>query len=360
MASREETVKLTSRDREILKDVILTFLGSGEPVSSRSVAKHRRHGLSAASIRNVMADLEELGYLSQPHTSAGRIPTVSAYHLFIDALMGSRRLPATARRQIERSLSQPDQDAEGLMSSASHLLSELSQQIGLVVTPAMGGTTLRSISFIPLTEERVLCVLVSTSGFIENKVIENPASLVRRDLIHVSNYLTDNFGGLTLRQIRDRLLRMMSDERLQVDRLMSNAISLARRALDRGGEPEVFVEGTSAVLSQPELSDIERVRKLLETFADKARLVDLLNQVIEGTGVRVVIGDESDLTSDLDFSLVAAPYGIGERPLGTLGIFGPSRMDYQKVVPLVHYLGDRLSQALEETFAEARGGPERA
>jgi heat-inducible transcriptional repressor len=346
----ERAPQLTPRDREILRDVVATFLGTGEPVSSRRVAKLRQHGLSAATIRNVMADLEDLGLLLQPHTSAGRVPTESGYHVYIDSLMPSRGVPPELRRQIDDSL-KAEGGGEELTSMASHLLSELSQQIGIVVVPALGETVLRSISFVPLSGKRALCVLVSANGFVDSKVVETQRQVPREELIRISNYLTDNFGGQTLRQIRDRLLGLMAEERAQMDRLLASAMELARQALVAGDPPDLLVEGTSSILTRPELADVERVRRLLDTFADKARLVQLLSRLIEGEGVRVVIGQESDLTSDLDFSLVATSYGAGDQALGTMGIFGPSRMDYSAVIPLVNYLGARLSQALERTMA---------
>src|SRR6185295_15289736 len=170
MPETRDHAGLSGRDREILKDVILTYILSAEPVSSRSVAKHGKLGLSAASIRNVMADLEEWGYLMQPHTSAGRVPTSAAYHLFIGSMMEARAVPARERRYIQESLKAGG--ADELMGSASHLLSELSSQVGIVVTPAMGETVLRAVDFIPVSGRKVLCVVVSSSGFIDNKVIE--------------------------------------------------------------------------------------------------------------------------------------------------------------------------------------------
>jgi heat-inducible transcriptional repressor len=345
----ESPSRLTPRDREILRDVVATFLGTGEPVSSRRVAKLRRHGLSAATIRNVMADLEDLGLLLPPHTSAGRVPPEIGYHVYIHSLMPSRAVPVELKRQIDDSLT-PEGSGEELTSVASHLLSELSQQIGIVVVPALGETVLRSISFVPLSGSRALCVLVSANGFVDSKVIETERQVPREELIRISNYLTDSFGGQTLRQVRDQLLGLMAEDRAQMDRLLASAMDLARQALI-AGDPDLLVEGTSTVLARPELSDIDRVRRLLDTFDDKARLVQLLNRLIEGEGVRVVIGQESDLTSELDFSLVATSYGSGDQALGTMGIFGPSRMDYAAVIPLVNYLGDRLSRALDRTLA---------
>jgi heat-inducible transcriptional repressor len=348
--------KLSPRDREILRDVIMTYILSAEPVSSRSVAKRGSLGLSAATIRNVMADLEELGYLAQPHTSAGRVPTRAAYHLFIESLMEQRTLTPSERRYIDETLQGHPADAEELMGVTSHLLSEMSNQVGIVVAPTMGETVLRAVDFVPVADRKVLCVVVSTTGFIDNKLIETEEEIPREELVRVSNYLTDNFAGLTLRQIRDRLLHTMAEERAQVDRMLARTLELARKGLDSRPGQEVRVDGTSALLAQPELADIHRVRRMFDAFADKAKLVQMLNQCMNGSGVRVLIGEDSALTSELDFSLVATAYGVGDNQLGTLGIFGPTRMEYQKVIPLVHYLGERLSRALGESFS---GGLER-
>lgn len=352
MTTSETVKELSERDREILKDVIGTFVLTGDPVSSRSVAKHRRHGLSAATIRNVMADLEEQGLLSQPHTSAGRVPTGEGYHLYIESLMPRAALPEDEKRYIDASLPGGSPEGERLMSSASHVLSELSDKIGIVMTPAIGKTVLKAISFVKLSGCRVLCVVVSGSGFVDNKVIETTEPIDRDELIRISNYLTDNFHGFSLIEIRERLLALMAEERVKVDLLLARSIDLARGALSDQHGPELLVEGTNAVLRMPELADLERVKKLLDKFADTIGIVQILSQVNTGRGVRVLIGDESDLTSDLDFSLVTTGYGVPGRTLGSLGVFGPSRMEYPKVIPLVHYLGERLSQALETVYGE--------
>jgi heat-inducible transcriptional repressor len=263
--------------------------------------------------------------------------------------MGAQTVPARVRRYIDEHLREAPADADGLVAVTSHLLSELSQQVGIVVCPAIGETVLRAIEFVPLTGSRVLVVIVSESGFVDNKVIDTDKPLPREELVRSSNYLTESFAGLTLRQIRDRLLVAMAEERAKVDELLGSTLELARRSLDLAAGREVLVDGTSAVLAQPELADVLRVRRLIETFADKARLVKMLNACVRGQGVRVVIGEDSDLTSELDFSLVATRYGVGDRERGTLGIFGPSRMEYQRVIPLVHYLGETLSQMLTST-----------
>jgi len=342
-------VELSARDREILKDVVHTFLVSGVPVSSRLVARHTQHGISAATIRNVMADLEDLGYLDQPHTSAGRVPTGSGLHFYIESLMEARDVPDEERRRIEGELASSGSDAGHLVGTATQLLSSLSGQIGILVTPVFGDTVLQAVDFVPLSGRRVLCVVVSTTGFVENKLIEADEELSREELVRISNYLTESFRGQTLRSIREQLLTRMSEERAQVDALLARAIRLASRGLDPRGEPELVIEGTSSLLARAELGDVEKVRRLLDAFADRQRLVQLLGQCLAGNGVRVLIGDDSEVTSDLGLTLVARPFGAEDSARGTLGILGPARMPYDRIIPLVDYLGESLGRALEES-----------
>jgi heat-inducible transcriptional repressor len=344
---------LNPRDREILRDIVRNFIEIGLPVSSRTVAKGQRLGLSAATIRNTMADLEEAGYLSQPHSSAGRVPTEAGYHTYIESLMPARKIQDADKRRIDEHLPQ-EADSEELMARAGQVLSDLTHQIGIVLTPAVGDTSLRTLTLVPLSGARVLCVIVSTAGFVDHKVIELEAPIGREGLAEASNYLTDQFGGMTLRQARDELLRLMARERAQVDGWLAATLAAAQQALGAGPGADVLVEGTSAVLTQPELADVNRVRKLVEKFNNRAQLVTVLNQLIKGRGVRVIIGEESELTSDVDFSLVATTYGTEEQHLGSVGIFGPSRMEYERVIPLVDYLGEKLSNALQATASGLR------
>ena len=337
---------LLARDREILKAVIATYILTAEPVSSRSVARRGGLGLSAATIRNVMADLEEGGLLAQPHTSAGRIPTAAGYHLFIESLMRERKVRARDRRYIDENLSGTPPDPERLMALTTELLTELSHQVGVMVAPALGETVLRAVHFVRMSGRKLLCVVVSEAGFVDNKVIETDETVPREKLVEISNYLTAQFAGMTLRQIRDRLLVKMSEERAQMDRLMALTIRLAGEGLAMRDVPELMVGDAAPLLSLPELADVARVRRLLEAFAEKARLVEMLNRCMSGGGVRVLIGEDADLTSELDFSLVAAPYGFGGETLGAVGIFGPTRMEYQRLIPLVGYVGATLSRAL--------------
>lgn len=335
---------LNSRYREILKDIIWTHILSGGPVSSRAVSKHGQHQLSAATIRNVMADLEEAGLLRQPHTSAGRVPTEAAYRLYVRRLMPNEPISARERRYIEDQLS--SSDADQLMNIATHLLSELSHQVGVVLTPLVEEIVLKSADFVSLGNRKVLCVVVSSSGFIDHLVIETGDEIPREELMRISNYVTQNFAGKRLKQIRDQLLAEMDAERAKVDCWLGQAIRLARQAIDGPSSQEVLVEGTATLLDQPELADLEQVRRMLETFADQARLVEMLNRCLTSEGVRVFLGEDCEITSELDFGLVATCYGVDQHTLGSLGVIGPSRMEYPRVVPLVRYLGETLSKAL--------------
>ncbi|HLF57751.1 MAG TPA: heat-inducible transcriptional repressor HrcA [Thermoanaerobaculia bacterium] len=353
MAEMRRGIELSARDREILRDVVRSYILSGEPVSSRTIARQTGLGVSAATIRNTMADLEDLGYLEQPHASAGRVPSPSGIHLYIDSLMEARDLPADDRREIEGELGGTSVDAPRLVDRTTRLLSRLSGQIGVVVTPAFGDTVLEAVDLVPLSGRRILCVIVSRTGFVEHKLVEADEELSRDELVRISNYLTENFRGLTLRSIRERLLALMSEERAQVDRLLARAILLASRGLEAESEPGLRYEGTSALLRQRDLSDVERVRRLLDTFGERQRLVELLRQCLDGSGVRVVIGADSDVTSDLGLTLVARAYGTEGQVRGTLGILGPARMPYERIIPLVDYLGEALSRALEESAGGA-------
>ena len=342
--------KLNPRDRDILRDVIYTYIVQGEPVSSRTMARREQASLSAASFRNVMADLEDLGFLHQPHTSAGRVPTAAGYHAYIDSLMEQRSVSREQQRYISSNLRRAGDDGEERMNAASQLLSELSHQVGLVLIPALGETVLKAIDFVPLTESKVLCVVVSSTGFVDSKVVALEADVRPEELVRAANYLNENFAGSSIREIRDRLIKLMDQDRSQVNRLLGLVITLAGNSFGGVDTPAVLVDGAAGLLSQPELADLKRVRRLFDAFDEKVRLVQLLNQCLEGQGVRTWINEDSDLTSELDFSLIATNYGVEGRVLGSLGIMGPSRMEYERVIPLVEYLANSLSNALADTF----------
>ena len=339
--------QLSDRDKAILREVVLAYTITGEPVSSRSVARHSTLGVSPATIRNSMAELEEHGLLSQPHTSAGRMPTAEAYRLYVESLMPPVRVSERERQVIDSALEEAAGSGDPMLSAAGHALSELTRQVSVVLTPRMAETVLQAIDFVPLSRDRALCVVASVGGFVDHKLLEIE-DLSREELRRVANYINEQFAGMSLGRIRRRLVELMESERSRVDELLRHSVMLARQALDTGSAQDVVVDGTASALSQPELADVDRVRRLLATFEHKVKLVNLLSRVIEGQGVRVLIDDDSDLTSELGFSLVATSYRAGDRPIGSLGVLGPTRMEYARIVGLVNYLGEKLTEAFEE------------
>ncbi len=337
-------VQLSERDREILREVIQTYLSSGEPVSSRRVAKDRQFQLSAATIRNVMADLEDMGYLRQPHVSAGRLPTEAGFHLFIDDLMSAEAVSADDRRLIDNRLTTAGATGQELTEETSRLLSRLSHHVGVVLTPALGSAVMKRIEFVPLSGRKVLCVVVAETGFVENKLVVTDEPIPREDLVRISNYLNENYSGRTLFEIREDLLRLMSDERARLDELLRRAIELAREGMDVGHAPSLVVDGANSLFdSAPSMS---RIEGMFQMFAERARLAGLLNRCLDADGVRVVLGQDSRLTEELGFGLVVRSYEAGDGVAGSVAVVGPARMEYPRMVPLVNYLGERLSEAL--------------
>ncbi len=344
---------LEQRSREVLREIVLRFVATGEPVSSRTLSRGGRFDLSPATLRNVMADLEDLGYLTHPHTSAGRIPTDRGYRFFIDYLMRSRRLTQHEKEAIDEQVAGVN-ELDDLLQISSKLLNKLSNQVGLVFLPLVPQLSVRSMDFIRVAERRILCVIVGTNGVVLNKVIETSEDLSRDDLEKVSHYITGEFTGLTLTGIRDRLVTMMREERARFDRMLERIIGLGLAASDLSlpEEHELYLEGASSILDKPEFADVEAMRKTLLAFEEKGKLVEILNRCINEEGLQILVGSESQFTSNYNFSLVAARYGTETRPVGLVGIIGPTRMEYGRIAPLVEYLGDALSRKIENDSGE--------
>lgn len=340
---------LDSRAREVLREIILQHIASGEPISSRSLAKCGRFHLSPASLRNVMADLEDLGYLHQPHTSAGRVPTDRGYRFFIDYLMKSRLLSAAERSAIDdqvRSTSEFDE----VLHLTSRLLSKLSDQVGVVFMPTLLQFAIRSFDFILVAENRIMCVIVGINGMVVNKMIETRFPFTREELEKISRFISAEFSGLTLDTIRRRLIRMTEDERAMQDGMMQKTISLGIEAVNDVApvENELYVEGTGSILLKPEYASPDSMRRTFLALQEKEKLIAILESFLIEDGLQILIGSESDFTQVHNFSIVARRYGTPSAPLGMVGIIGPMRMEYARMAPLVDYLSRALSRKIDE------------
>ena len=332
------------REAAILKSVIREHILSGEPIGSRTVSRTRRLDISPATIRNVMAALEERGWLQQPHTSAGRVPTDRAYRWYVDQVVGVARMPAGQTEQIERALASNCGEIADLLSETSRQLSRYSNHVGLVLAPRLERILVEQIEFVRLEGRRVVAILVGRSGVVHNRILELSEPVEQRDLDLAGSYLSTEFHGRTLTEIREELHRRISEERAAYDRLVAASLELGRRAVEAESATDVFVNGASNLLETPEFADPAKIKALMQALERKRSLVELLSRVLEEGGVQVVIGEEQPSAGLSDCSLVAASYGAGGRVMGTLGIVGPKRMEYARTIALVDCLAGVLGR----------------
>ncbi len=339
---------LDTRSRAILKEIIRVHVDTGRPVSSRTLFKANRFALSPASIRNIMADLTDGGYLAQPHTSAGRVPTDRAYRLYIDELMRQRRVADDIREQVDSDLDSAGGDVSRLFTAASRLLSQLSGEVGFVVAPDALHTVVRSLRFLAVAPGKILVVQVNDPDVVISRVLETEVAYAPAELEALSERLTRDYGGLTLHEVRRRLLAAMAREKAEADRILGRAAELARRALEKkDAEDQLFYDGTAHLFEKPEFSDISSLRRIFQAFEEKARVLDLVSRYLESRGTSVVLGSEDDHAVDPRLSAVLTSYGTGETLTGMLGVIGPARREYTRVIPVVDLLGRAVSDRLD-------------
>jgi heat-inducible transcriptional repressor len=297
-----------------------------------------------------MADLEEMGYLRQPHSSAGRIPTDKAYRFYVDRMLERHEISPRDRNLIDRNLL-PDDNAEHLMARTSQLLSRISNNIGIVISPPISRVALQHIQFIKLADRRILVILVSHSGIVQNRVIHVDEDYAQLDLDQAARYFIDNFKGKNLSEIKAELLKMINDERAIYDNLVQRVIVLSNRTFsdtEEKLEAEIYLDGASNLIKAPEFSDINRMRLLFKTIEQKSRLASLVSSCIEGDSqeVRIVIGNENTLPGIEDCTLIASRYVVDEKAHGSLGILGPTRMEYARAISLVEYVARIFGRVL--------------
>ncbi|MDX6444977.1 MAG: heat-inducible transcriptional repressor [Blastocatellia bacterium] len=340
----------------MLSAIIEEHLVTGDAIGSHTVSDRFAHatGWSSATIRSVMCELEDFGFLEQPHTSAGRIPTDKGYRHYVDNMLDSTRLSRNDLRAIERidfgheAKARPDR----LMEKASHVLSELSENVGIVVWPSLAENCLKHIRFVRLPDNRILVVLVSTSNIVHDKVITLEEDFTQDELDKTARYLNAEFGGKSLQTIRDEIVALMREEKALYDKLLRNAMLLCERSLQGEDEAtaEVYLDGASNILSKPEFASAEGIRELFRTFEAKSRLVTILNECVSGNSadgnVRVIIGRENSASSMKRCSVISTSYRVGGDVSGTLGVVGPMRIEYGRMMAVVNYLAHFIERAL--------------
>ncbi len=347
MATNDDE-QLNDRARSLLRALIERYVRDGQPVGSRTLARDSDLDLSPATIRNVMSDLEEMGFICAPHTSAGRIPTAQGYRLFVDTLMRVKPMTARAVQQVERQLSLEAGDAPAIMSSASSLLSQFTKMAGVVTVPRPERATLRQIEFVPLTDQRVLVILVINSSEVQNRILSTPREYTRDELTVAANFINEKCAGMELSQVRGVIVEELEKSRNTMNQAMIDVVQVAQSVIDEGASPkgEYVMAGETNLMDFSELSDVEKLRRLFEAFNQKRDLLDLLDRSIAASGVQIFIGEESGYQILDDLSVVASPYVVDDEIVGVLGVIGPTRMAYDRIVPVVDITAKLLSNIL--------------
>ena len=354
-----EIPPINRRAQKILQAVVKEYLQSGEAVGSRVVTRRHELGLSPATVRNVMSDLEELGLLEQPHTSAGRVPTDQGLRFFIDSLLKVRGLSPKEKDEIRLRYVEQSQRAgvdavTDVVQRTSRLLAEITRHTGIVLAPDPSLQRFQHIEFVPLSDGKLLCILVTSEGRIENKLVQVDVTVDPSRLERIHNYLDALLGGLNLTEVRRRILPELGLEKNRYDDLVSAALRLGQAALDpaeSGRAGDVVVTGQANIVDLARTDDpamLQRMRHLLQALEDKEVMLELLDRTMHAEGIQVFLGAETAIASLAESSVVAVPYGPEDRPLGAIAVIGPIRMNYSKVISVVDYTADLVSQIISD------------
>lgn len=338
---------LNERAQALLKTLIETHIEEGQPVGSTKLAKSSGLKVSPATIRNVMKDLESLGFVSAPHTSAGRVPTEAGYRMFIDSLIKIQPIEEQIVTEFKGELER-EADPQKIMQSASLMLSNLTQLAGVVTLPKHEKANITKVDFVKLSVDRVLGVIVMTDGHVENRLLQLEREYKRSELTQAGNYLTEHFAGLDIISARRQLLSELESMQTDLNELMGSVIDLGKEAFKSAAPAETLVTaGETHLMDYAELSDVDKLRKLFEAFNEKRDILHVLDRCADSDGVQIFIGHESGYDVMDDCSVVTAPYSADGEVLGVLGVIGPTRIAYERVIPLVDITAQILGSALK-------------
>ncbi len=343
MASNQD---LNERSLYLLKSLVERYIHDGQPVGSRALSKDPNLKLSPATIRNVMADLEDMGLIHSPHTSAGRVPTVSGYRLFVNSLLTVKPLESRELDQLQSSLLTESDGPGEVLSKASRLLSDVTQMAGVVTLPRRETIALRHIEFLPMSNTRILVIFVTDDQDVHNKIIHTDRLYSPSELQQAANYLNSMYAGRSLSRIRESILLDMEQNRAQVNQGMIDAVTMAQQTFAQQPKDDYVLTGETNLMGFSELSDMERLKQLFEAFSQKRGVIHLLDQCLQAEGVQIFIGEESGYRAFDHCSLVTSSYSINDEVVGVLGVIGPTRMAYEKVIPFVDVTAKLLGAAL--------------
>ena len=335
---------MDKRAQVLLKTLVEHYISDGQPIGSRTLLQHSGLDVSAATIRNVMSDLERLGFIASPHTSAGRIPTQKGYRFFVDSLMTVKPLQAQEIQRIKHEFSSPD--PQELITSAADMLSQLSQFAGVVMIPKRKTITFKHLEFLPLSEKRILVIIVTADGNVQNRIIMADRLYSASDLIHATNYFNHHFAGCTFDEVHQKLHEELRQMQTDINRLMAAALEMSDKA-NNAGKENVVIAGERNLLQADDLSsNVASLRKLFELFERRTQLMQLMDSSKKAAGIQIFIGGESHYLPLDECSMVTAPYEADGQIVGTLGVIGPTRMAYERVIPIVDITAKLLSNAL--------------
>ncbi len=340
---------MQQREIDILTTILEDYIQTGAPVGSRTVAKKSGLNLSPASIRNTMADLTETGFLAQPHTSSGRVPTLNAFRFYLDQTLRCKPLSQAEQLRIQEKLDLAGLEMGDLLRESSKILSLVSKQVSMVVTPSTLNVRWKEIGFSLVKPSLVLAVLLLDKGLVANKLLSVDPAITGDDLVYFSNYLNQHFAGLTLVEARAQVLKELKTAKRRLRRLYSQALGLAQMTFDSLRDRELYVEGTVNLLDQIEFADTGRMRELLNFLEERSRLLELLDKTISEGGVRITLGGEGS-DQNMELGIITSTYGGEQGSPGVVRVIGPLRMDYAKTVPLVDYLAKALTEVLKSRF----------
>lgn len=345
-----ETQQLPERSLHLFRLLVEKFILDGQPVGSRTLARESYYDLSPATVRNVMSDLEEMGYLQSPHTSAGRIPTVKGYRLFVDTLL---HVNALNQQEIDRIAEElgAERDTQSLLQRTSNMLSDITHLAGIVMLPRQENQALKHVEFVSLSDNRILVILVINDCEIQNRIIHTARVYSPSELQEASNYLNELFAGKDMKAIREEILRELKRMKENVNEIMQTAIEMAQQAFMSGSTHDDYVlAGQTNLMDVAELCDVDRLKRLFNSFNQKRDILHLLEQSINAKGLQIFIGEEAGYDVLHNCSVVTSPYEVDGQILGVLGVIGPTRMQYQRVIPIVDVTAKMLGTALNSHY----------